>query len=192
MNVALKEWSAVIEALDRGLQIFLLRKGGIMEGRRGFELRYPEFLLFPTFEHQHARYLKPEFSELVTQPAGAVPITHLARVVQLVRAPQPLSGLETLARHHVWNEEFLGQRYSYRPDLPLYLVVVRVYRLRKPHVIPMRPSYAGCKSWVHLTEEISIDGAEAIIADREFDRRRAELAALIGSEDFEQGKQAAE
>ena len=28
MNIALKEWPAVITALDRGAQIFLLRKGG--------------------------------------------------------------------------------------------------------------------------------------------------------------------
>ena len=41
MNTALKEWSAVIAALDRGLQIFLLRKGGIVEARRGFQLQYP-------------------------------------------------------------------------------------------------------------------------------------------------------
>lgn len=192
MNVALKEWSAVIEALDHGAQIFLLRKGGIMEGRRGFELRYPEFLLFPTFEHQHARYLKLEFRELLSEHAGTVPITHLARVVELVRAPQSLSEMETLACYHVWNAEFLRQRYSYRPDLPLYLVLVRVYRLREPYAIPLRPSYAGCKSWVHITEEISVEGADPVMSDGEFEARRAEVAAAIRSERFEQGKQAAE
>ena len=32
MNIALKEWSAVITALDRVEQIFLLRKGPHMPG----------------------------------------------------------------------------------------------------------------------------------------------------------------
>lgn len=91
MNVALKEWSAVTVALNRGIQIFLLRKGGIVEARRGFELRYREFLLFPTFEHQHAQYLKPEYRSLVREgetPAGQVRISHLARVARVLRAPR--------------------------------------------------------------------------------------------------------
>src|SRR5437870_11816421 len=68
MNVALKEWSSVIAALDRGLQIFVLRKGGLVGGPRGFELRHRGFLLFPTFGPQHARYPKPEYQALAREP----------------------------------------------------------------------------------------------------------------------------
>jgi hypothetical protein len=197
MNVALKEWSAVIRALDYGRQIFLVRKGGIVEARRGFELRYPEFLLFPTFEHQHGRYLKAEYRDLVGQPAGTgdpVCISHLARVAGAFRAPRSLAEIEPLAQCHIWNEEFLRQRYAYRPDLPLYLIMVRVYRLSEPRMIPLRPSYAGCKSWVHLTEEISIERAAPVMDDGQFEERRADLVARISvlSEGFENGKQAAE
>jgi hypothetical protein len=197
MNVALKEWSAVIRALDCGRQIFLLRKGGIVEARRGFELRYPEFLLFPTFEHQHARHLKAEYRDFMGEPAGtgdSVCISHLARVAGAFRAPRSLAEIAPLAQCHIWNEEFLRQRYAYRPDLPFYLIVVRVYLLSEPSMIPLRPAYAGCKSWVHLTEEISIERTAPVMDDGEFEQRWADLVARISapSEGFENGKQAAE
>src|SRR5690242_13681910 len=116
MNTALKEWSAVITALDRGTQIFLLRKGGIVEARRGFEPRYAEFLLFPTFEHQHARYLKPQCLEpardMAAPPEGSVHISHLARVTDLLQAPQSLPELLSLADCSMWNEDFFRQRIS--------------------------------------------------------------------------------
>ena len=179
MNIALKEWSAVIAALDRGAQIFLLRKGGIVEAKRGFEPQYEEFLFFPTTEHQHARSLKPEWNGLLAPEAPAsVHISHLGRVTDVLRAPQDQSSL--LAAPHVWNEGFIQQRYNYRPDLTLYVLVVRVFRLASPHLIPLRPAYAGCKSWVHLTEEIPVEGMEPILAEAEFAQRRRKLLMQLG------------
>src|SRR5688500_2331176 len=70
MNIALKEWSSVIAALDQSHQIFLLRKGGIVEQKRGFEVRHKSFLLYPSFEHQHALSLKAEFRHLAQPPPG--------------------------------------------------------------------------------------------------------------------------
>jgi hypothetical protein len=196
MNVALKEWSAVIAALDRGTQVFLLRKGGIVEARRGFELRYREFLLFPTFEHQHARYLKPEYRGLVEEepPGGHVRISHLARVADVLTAPRSIEPMRAADALHVWNDDFLRQRYAYRPDLALYLVVLRVFRLEEPAIIPARPSYAGCKSWVHLTEGVPVERMRPVLSEAEFNERQDVLMArlAVGSGRFEDGKQAAE
>lgn len=182
MNIALKEWSAVIAALDGGAQIFLLRKGGIVEARRGFEPRYADFLFFPTTEHQHARYLKPEWAGLLArtarQPEAGVHISHLGRVTDVLRAPQDQSTL--LAAPHVWNEDFIRQRYNYRPDLTLYVLVVRVLRLASTHLIPLRPSYVGCKSWVHLTEEIPVERMKPVLAEAEFAQQRRRLLMQLG------------
>ena len=52
MIAAFKEWRVVVDALGRGEQIFILRKGGIHEGRGGFKMDYMEFALFPTEFHQ--------------------------------------------------------------------------------------------------------------------------------------------
>jgi hypothetical protein len=180
MNVALKEWSVVIAALDRGAQIFLMRKGGIVDAKRGFEPRYAEFLFFPTAEHQHARYLKPEWAGLLANaaPTNRLNISHLGQVTDVFRAPQDPALL--LAAPHVWNEDFIRQRYNYRPDLPLYLLVVRAFRFAAPYTIPLRSAYAGCKSWVHLSEEILAEAMEPVLAEAEFAEQRRLLLAQLG------------
>src|ERR1051325_9649991 len=52
MRIAFKEWAIVVDALGRGDQIIILRKGGISEGRSGFQIEHNRFLLFPTLFHQ--------------------------------------------------------------------------------------------------------------------------------------------
>ena len=60
-NTALKEWSVAIDALDQGLQILILRKGGIHRDDKDFRMIKSEFLLLPTFEHQAIDLLKPKY-----------------------------------------------------------------------------------------------------------------------------------
>ncbi len=38
MRIAFKEWAVIVDALGRGDQILILRKGGISEGRGGFQI----------------------------------------------------------------------------------------------------------------------------------------------------------
>ena len=58
-SIALKEWAAVVEALARGQQTLLLRKGGVGDPGETFELAHREFFLFPTFEHQKREQIRP-------------------------------------------------------------------------------------------------------------------------------------
>jgi hypothetical protein len=51
-SVGFKEWAIVCEALGRGRQSIILRKGVIAEGRDGFSFRHREFFLFPTYFHE--------------------------------------------------------------------------------------------------------------------------------------------
>ena len=46
-SVGFKEWAIVCEALGRGEQSIILRKGGIAEGRDGFSFRHRGVLSFP-------------------------------------------------------------------------------------------------------------------------------------------------
>jgi hypothetical protein len=180
MKVALKEWAVVIEALARGEQVFLLRKGGIAEGRCGFELRHRKFLLFPTWEQQHAESVRPEYRNLFQrlQPTDpeVVAITHSAEVTDIVPAPSR-DRFRQLAPHHIWSESFIDMRYGYRPDLPLFLVVVRVQRLPRVAGIANDRRYAGCCSWVDLLAEVpiaeSLQATEGIFFERQ---RKAILA----------------
>jgi hypothetical protein len=181
MNVALKEWSSAIEALERGRQILLLRKGGIVEAARGgFHARHPEFLMFPSHEHQHNESLKPEFQKPAEwQDTGWLPIRVLAKVTDVLPAPPTLESIRTIDDAHIWNERFLKMRYEYRPDLPLLVLLVRAWRLNPVERIPDRPSYAGCKSWVNLTEDIDISPAVPVLSEQDYQSKRADLLSKL-------------
>jgi hypothetical protein len=176
LNVALKEWASVIAALDAGIQICLLRKGGIVEADRGgFELRYRKFLLFPTYEHEHTLLMKEPFKHLVVEPQNDTHDLSLVCEVTDVLVTTGFEALQSASKQFVWNEQFLRKRLEYKPNLPLYAIVLRAYRLPCRVGIPDRPSYAGCKSWVHLTEEIDVEGATPVLGADEFGRRRGIL-----------------
>ena len=167
-------------ALEAGLQVCLLRKGGIVEADRGgFQLRHRSFLLFPTYEHEHSLLLEDSFKKLLVEPSDD---SHELRLVGNVTDIIVTSGYDALhnaREHYVWNDAFLRKRLEYKPNLPLYAIVIRAYRLPSPVQIPDRPSYAGCKSWVHLSEEIDVERATPVLTDDQFEaRREAFLSAL--------------
>jgi hypothetical protein len=85
--VAFKEWEIVVDALGRGEQILLLRKGGIHEGRGGFRPEHRRFLLFSTHYHQQRESVVPTaqvwFDEThrLTASAEIVRLEFVAEVV---------------------------------------------------------------------------------------------------------------
>ena len=169
-KIALKEWAVLADAIGRGEQMLLLRKGGIADPAGGFQLKQREFWLYPTWEHQKEEFLRPEFRPRLKQaaPPGAdVPLQVYAGVA-CQKEVKELSGLAKLQRYHLWSEEFLRQRQAYKPELPTQVLVLRAYRLRKPALHPVRPEYAGCKSWVELGEEVSYEGAEPVMENKRF------------------------
>ncbi len=181
MNEALKEWAAIGEAVGSGRQIALLRKGGIVEAaREGFQVRWRRFLLFPTVEHQHAELLQ---AGCAVAPAGAgIRLRVVAEVTDILRAPQQPEVLLAAGDEFIWNEAFVRLRYEYRPDLPLWLLLVRAAVLEPPVEIPDRVSYAGCKSWVNLTEDVDVAGAREVMEQDTYAIRRQRLLdKLIGS-----------
>jgi hypothetical protein len=180
LNIALKEWASVCTALEAGLQICLLRKGGIVEADRGgFELRHRRFLLFPTYAHEHTLLLQEAFKPFVRElEDSSHEISCVCEVTDVVVTPGDAS-LRAALQHVIWNEAFLEKRLQYKPNLPLYAILLRAYRLPSPIRLPDRPSYAGCKSWVHLTEEINIENAMPVLNENEFCTRRNTLLGVL-------------
>ena len=62
-SLALKEWAVAVGALAEGKQILILRKGGVHKDDKEFRVVHPEFLLYPTYEHQKAELLKDSYRE---------------------------------------------------------------------------------------------------------------------------------
>ncbi len=52
MPIAFKEWAVTVRALAEGEQLVAMRKGGIREENKHFEVEHDRFFLYPTFDHQ--------------------------------------------------------------------------------------------------------------------------------------------
>ena len=174
LNVALKEWAVVCDALATGRQVILLRKGGILEAIGGFEVEHPRFLFFPTYLHQSAEQLKPDAHEgLEKRDAEPAEIRisaagEVTDVLQLKSRQQ----MEEIDDQHVWARPLIDMRFEYRPKNPLYLLIIRAYRLAEAVTVQNTPAYAGCKSWVPLDRAIRVAGSEAALDDTTFQTRR--------------------
>src|SRR4051794_31104644 len=168
LAIALKEWKLVTEALATGKQVMLLRKGGIYESGGEFELEHRQFVFFPTWIHQNLAMLKPDaqsgFEARSAEPAK-VNLTAAGEVTDIVQV-QSRAQIDALDAEHVWASPLIDMRFNYKPENPLYLMLVRAYRLREPVVVENTPAYAGCKSWVPLEEPVSTSGAVAALDDK--------------------------
>lgn len=183
MNVALKEWAAVIRALESGRQIFLLRKGGLAETSLGFELAHPEFVFYPTWEHQQRDQLQPEFQrwfdELQPGDPSRLTITATAKAVGVIEAPADPARWQRARELHVWSDSYIDMRYGYRPDLPLRIVLLRVSRLASAVEISADKRYGGCRSWVELNGDIPLGGSEPTLSDERFLDARQRLCSAL-------------
>jgi hypothetical protein len=150
---ALKEWAVVCRALEEGRQVILLRKGGIMEYRQGFEVKHTDFFLYPTYEHQSKESLQPNYVNKLDIVLQNAPVNNRNRItscaaVVLVKEITNKSVLGRLEKYHIWNDQYINVRFSYNPNRPLNVVVLRVYKMNTPIEVDVKPELAGCKSWV--------------------------------------------
>lgn len=183
MKIALKEWAAVIGALESGRQIFLLRKGGLAETSLGFELAHPEFVFYPTWEHQQREQLQPEFQswfdELQPGNPNRLSITAAAEAVDVIEAPADRTCWRNARELHVWSDSYIDMRYDYRPDLPLRIVLLRARKLPQAAEIVADKRYRGCRSWVELNEEIAVEGGQKALSDEQFAQARKRLCTAL-------------
>lgn len=189
-DIALKEWAVVVEALGRGEQILLLRKGGIAEAGGVFRIEHREFFFYPTFEHQHRDLIRPQFharfDDLLAcggnRPgAPELVLEHCAAVEEILIA-ENRERLWVAREHFLWNERYLEQRFAYKPELPLFLLLLRAYRLAAPVRVPVLERYAGCKSWVVLDRQLATAGAEPVLTAGEFAARLEAVREAVGGQ----------
>jgi hypothetical protein len=182
LRVALKEWDILCRALAAGDQVLLLRKGGISESIGGFEIEHRQFVFFPTFLHQQASMLKPAWRERLVMrevEPDDIEIASAGEITDIVRV-RDRAQMDRLGDLHIWAPPLIDMRFNYKPKNPLYLLVVRTYRLPRPVTIRNTPEYAGCRSWVPLTETIDVSDAEPALDDRAFESRRQEILTRLG------------
>ncbi len=172
-RVGFKEWALVCAALGEGRQSVIVRKGGIAEGRDGFQFRQREFFLFPTFFHEQLVRTRLTNAELPEQLSGEIEIRFAARIEETcaltdwekVRALEPL---------HVLQENVVRERFDYDEAPGVQVAFVRVFRLATPWRFEDLPRYGGCRSWVELPELPARLKMLPIVDDEE-QARRSEL-----------------
>jgi hypothetical protein len=170
--------------LGRGQQILILRKGGISEGRDGFRVEHPQFLLFPTLYHQQRESVTPEaqarFDEIAPRfpPLDHVRIEYYADAAEWRRLDS-LSAAEALRGQHCWRDEVLAARFDWGKARNIFAIVARVHRLPLAVELPVLPGYGGCKSWVELEKDIPVTGAVPVLAQPEFDQKLQRFLAAL-------------
>jgi hypothetical protein len=185
---ALKEWAIVCKGLEEGRQTILLRKGGIMERKHGFELRHNDFYMFPTYEHQSRDLLQEEYvdkfeSILQDKPLDDRNTIDLYGKVIFITETFSRKILHDLRDFHIWNEKYINARMDYNPEKPLSIILLRIYRLNKALNVALSPEQAGCRSWIDfesLSTENSQDNiGKPVLSNDVFQERQSQLMEVI-------------
>lgn len=184
--IGFKEWAYVCDSLVAGVNTIILRKGGIHEGRGGFEWKHRGFFLFPTWFHTQADKLSwvPENAQRSFPPEEertSVDIDGYATLEQVWKVTD-WAKMEALAPLHIWNEEVVKERFAYDEESCLHIALVRAYKLPARWSFPYAKSYGGCRSWVTLPEEGCALVAEAAPAldDAAWNDAAAKLRTILG------------
>ena len=181
MNIGFKEWALVCDALGRGEQSIILRKGGIAEGRAGFRFQHPDFLLLPTLFHEQAAKLRvPADTPLPAMRADGQLEVRFAARVEWTEDVADWEKVRALAPLHIWQEFEIEKRFRQDEKQMVSLAFVRVARLSEPFVFPDSPRYGGCRSWVELPELPADIARIDVLDDATHSAREAELRALLG------------
>jgi hypothetical protein len=207
MTIALKEWAVTVRALAEGEQLVTLRKGGISETNKHFEIAAPRFFLYPTFDHQQTGLVReshvPEFRRALEDGVWPTPPPTIGMMEAGIGIPQPTSvrlrawaeiaaayevtdaaAIEALSPYHVWTPEYAVKRLKWKPRHPLHVLLLRCYRIPRPVTLRVQPEYLGCKSWVEIDRELAFEG-KPVVSDDEFatiaadlDERLANISAI--------------
>jgi hypothetical protein len=181
---ALKEWGVTCDALSRGEQVLIVRKGGI--GEKRFELPHHRFFLMPTYEHQRPELVTPEFHEAFADSLGrrAEPARLPLRSYAEIHDSHPITDptdLEAIHSQHILTADYAAERLRWRPKQPLWAVVLRVWNLDDPPVLEIGPEHGGCVSWVALPAAIARGEGRPALDDDAFGEKAAAVTDALAA-----------
>jgi len=203
MPIALKEWAVTVRALAEGEQLLTLRKGGIREENRHFEIEHDRFFLYPTFDHQQGRHVReshrPELGRALEEGVwadGEPPLNGLGYDAGIeqpdrvrIRAWAEVAGhwtiddprcVDALSPYYVWTTDYAEKRLAWRRRHPLHVILLRTYRIPRPVTVKVRDEHNGGRSWLEITRDLPFEGTP-VLCDDEFDRATEEIQGIIES-----------
>lgn len=178
---ALKEWATVVKALENGDQNIILRKGGILETASGFNVESKKFLLFPTYEHQESKHLKPNFQGYFDDVKKNNPKNGHNKISSYaeVLAEADVSSeekIKSLSPFHIWSDEYIKERMNWMPEKPMKVVFLKIFKVSEIE-IPLKSEYQGCKSWIDINEDFP-DG-QPVLNDSEINSKLKKFKEIV-------------
>lgn len=172
-NLALKEWAVAVSALAQGKQILIIRKGGIHRDDKEFRVVHPEFLLYPTYEHQSHELIKEEYHQDLDRTLeeddipGLVTLGYWCQVTDKFEVRDE-DALDSISSCHIWTTDYAQKRLHWRPKQPLTVALLRVYALQQPQALPILDEFAGCRSWVDLRQDLPLGYMTPALSDEAY------------------------
>ncbi|MCS1407198.1 MAG: hypothetical protein M2R45_00355 [Verrucomicrobia subdivision 3 bacterium] len=184
MQKAFKEWTVVVDALARGEQILILRKGGIREGKAGFQILADRFWLFPTQFHQQREAVietaQQRFDEIHmrSNTEETIAIQFMAELVESHEI-EDWGRVARLNGQQIWREDVIRERFEWGQKKAISAMIVRVFRLEHPFSVAMTGKYGGCRSWINLEMSLPTDGLTPVLTKAEFENRLAQFREVV-------------
>ena len=184
-QIALKEWAITVDAMARGDQVLLLRKGGIHEDGKDFRVIHREFLFYPTYLHQKENLIQPAYQpalrRMLEQPQDAdkVSFSYWAKAEEVLEISDQKK-VDDLEPHYIWTTAYAQSKLHWKPMLPLSVLLLRVYHLEQPVTVHYLPEYGGCTSWVEVLSDVNLGKMAPVLDDAEFQRRVDDIKGSLG------------
>ncbi|MGQ0805379.1 MAG: DUF1802 family protein [Actinomycetota bacterium] len=183
---AFKEWAVIVRALLEGEQILDVRKGGLHEDGRHFDVQAPRCWLYPTAEHQRPELLKPAYRHTIDLSPGSkvgepIRIDGWADIVGVARLTEP-DDLGKLDSKLIWSHDYAESRLKWKRRDPLWVLALRAYRLADPVEVPWQEQYGGCTSWVDLEglpDDPTTRSSEPALSDVAFEAKLKGVVAEL-------------
>lgn len=179
-SVGFKEWAVVCEALGRGEQCILLRKGGIAEGRAGFSFQHEEFFLFPTLFHEQVEKTRSARTEVPARVHGQIELRYLAKI-ELSAVVTSWETAVALEPFHILRRDVVRERFDYSARSDIHVAFVRVFALTPEWMIEDQPAYGGCRSWLTLPEMPNECVLNPVLSEKEHQQRAEQMRDVIGA-----------
>lgn len=184
--LALKEWAVAVKALSKGEQILILRKGGIHRADKEFRVVHPEFLLYPTYEHQRRDLVRAsshhdlEQSLIENERPNQVKFGYWCQVTDKFEVSEQ-DVLDDIAPYHIWTSDYANKRLRWRPKQPLTVALLRLYAIESPQSLRALDAYGGCKSWVELEQNIQLGEMTPVLSDEAYEAQARAIRQALDS-----------
>jgi len=181
MKYALKEWSTTIEALGKGHLIAIWRKDGIES--KEFNIEHNQFVLFPAGTHQALEKIKNQWWSLHSEKPtpnkdNQVKIKYWAEVEEVLEV-KTLEALLRISNELINTNEHLVSSWNLSSNHKGKILLLRVYKLSDPILVPYLQDYSSCKSWIELKIDVPKIGSISVLSFKEYNLKARLIKALI-------------